>query len=88
MGSPSEYQQRSRECFERAQIVSNPTDRGRWLQLAEQWAALSRMPLPKATLYRNKSMWRSEPPSSSQSLGTPHALPFMKNAPPVGNRRG
>lgn len=76
MDSASEYLERSKKCFERAQIMTNSVDRGRWLQLAEQWAMLSRMPHPKATLFRNNPIgfWRGEPPSNSKSpAGWPRA---------------
>jgi len=55
MGSASEYQKRAADCLERAEIVTGPIDRARWVQLAEQWSALSRLPLPKATLWREAS---------------------------------
>lgn len=88
MGSVSEYQKRAAECLERAQIVTAPIDRARWLQLAEQWSVLSRMPLPKATLYRNEptGLWRDEPRSNSKSLEATHTLPVMKNTPPFVRR--
>ena len=43
--------------------MANSVDRARWLQLAEQWAMLSRMPRPKAILFRNNpiGLWRGEP---------------------------
>ena len=47
MGSANEYQNRARRCAEQAQIVSSTVDRARWRQLADQWMALSRMPLRK-----------------------------------------
>lgn len=63
MGNASEYQKRAADCLERAQIVTGPIDRARWVQLAEQWSALSRMPLPKATLWRGE---RNPVPRSSK----------------------
>jgi len=64
MGSVSEYQKRARECFERAQIVTAAVDRARWHQLAEQWAALSRLPLQEAPASRNDpaGFWRGQLP--------------------------
>jgi hypothetical protein len=88
MGSATEYQRRAENCLERAQTLTNRVDRARWLQLAEQWSALSRMPLPSATLLRNRptGFWRGEPsPPNSKSLEA--ALPVMKKAPPI-ERRG
>jgi hypothetical protein len=63
MGSVSEYQERARRCSERAQTAANGIDRARWLQLAEQWAALSRMPVRKGPAPRNDptGFWRGEP---------------------------
>jgi hypothetical protein len=53
MGSVSEYQERAKQCSERAQIMTTRLDRARWLELAEGWTALSRMPSPKDSLWRN-----------------------------------
>ena len=47
MGSAGEYQNRARRCAGQAQMVSSAVDRARWRQLADQWMALSRMPLRK-----------------------------------------
>jgi plasmid stabilization system protein ParE len=47
MGSTGEYQNRARRCAGQAQMVSSAVDRARWRQLADQWMALSRMPLRK-----------------------------------------
>jgi hypothetical protein len=65
MGSVSEYQRRAKECSDRAQSLTNAVDRARWLQLAQQWAILSRMPFPKASIPRNQptGFWRGEPAS-------------------------
>jgi hypothetical protein len=80
MGSATEYQRRAENCLERAQTLTNRVDRARWLQLAEQWSTLSRMPLPKATLLRNKptDFWRGEPPSRP---GTTRTMPLVKKNP-------
>jgi len=63
MGGASEYQERAKQCSERAQLVTSRIDRARWLQLAEQWTALSRMPLRKGPPPRNdpSGFWRGEP---------------------------
>jgi hypothetical protein len=63
MGGVSEYQRRAQWCSERAQTIANTFDRARWLQLAEQWTALSRMPLRKGPSPRNDptGFWRGEP---------------------------
>ena len=45
MGSVSDYQYRARRCAEQARIVSSTVNRIRWRQLADQWMALSRLPL-------------------------------------------
>lgn len=47
MDGKGEYQKRAKECSERAQVVTAAVDRARWLQLAEGWAALSKMPLTR-----------------------------------------
>jgi hypothetical protein len=36
MRSAREYQQRAEQCVARAKAMADPTDRARWLQLAEQ----------------------------------------------------
>jgi hypothetical protein len=89
MGNESEYQRRAKNCFERAEMVKNSIDRRRWLQLAEEWLALSRMPPPKATLFRNKPIrsLRGEPPSNTKSPEADHTRPFLENAPPFAERR-
>ena len=63
MGSEDEYQKRAQWCSDRAQTVANGIDRARWLQLAEQWAALGRMPIRKGPAHRNDptGFWRGEP---------------------------
>jgi hypothetical protein len=63
MSGVSEYQKRAQWCAERAQSLTNRIDRARWLQLAEQWDALSRMPLRKGPMPRNDpaGFWRGEP---------------------------
>jgi hypothetical protein len=63
MGGMSEYQERAKRCSERAQTIANVIDRTRWLQLADQWTALSRMPLRKGPAPRNDPIgfWRGEP---------------------------
>jgi hypothetical protein len=47
MGSASEYQKRAAECAQRAQIVTRADDRARWMELAEDWIALSRVPFQR-----------------------------------------
>ena len=89
MSSAIDYQRRAEECYERAQNVAAPIDRARWLQLAEQWSVLSRMPLPKATLLRNNAIgfWRGEPPSDTGLLETAPTLSAKQKAP-IHPRRG
>lgn len=62
MGSASKYQRRAIQCAERALTVARAVDRARWLQLAEDWAALSRIPFPGASELRNEpaGLWRGE----------------------------
>jgi hypothetical protein len=55
MGSVSDYQSRAKQCSERARIVGSAIDQARWRQLADQWMALSRLPLQK------DGIWRGEP---------------------------
>ena len=60
MGSVSEYQNRAKRCSERAQSVASAVDRARWRQLADQWAALSRIPFqrPSASNSTPEGFWR------------------------------
>lgn len=54
MGSASEYQKRAEQCAQRAQIVIRADDRKRWLELAEEWSALHRVPFQRLALQRNE----------------------------------
>lgn len=38
-----DYRQRVDQCIVRAEAMADPTDRARWLQLAERWALLSQL---------------------------------------------
>jgi hypothetical protein len=58
MNDPSEYQKRAEKCVERARSVPREDDRVRWLQLAEQWMALSRMPFQRLPAQRAESIAR------------------------------
>ena len=62
MDGESEYQKRAKQCSERAQVMTAAVDRARWLQLAEGWAALSKMPLTRipAAHHEGIGMWRGE----------------------------
>lgn len=57
-----DYQQRAEQCIARAEGVADPTDRARWLQLAEQWALLSRIRFERLPGTRNQpgGLWRGE----------------------------
>lgn len=52
MGSASEYEHRAEACLKRAQSLSG-IDCARWLQLAEEWMAMSRLPLLKSPVRAN-----------------------------------
>lgn len=43
MGSVNDYQERAKQCSERAEIVTSAIDSARWRELAEGWAALDRL---------------------------------------------
>ncbi len=62
MGSVSDYQKRAKQCSERAQIVASGVDRARWRHLADQWAALSRIPFQRILMPHNPlaGFWRDE----------------------------
>jgi hypothetical protein len=42
--SVSECQQRAQDCVGKAQNAANPADRAGWMQLAEDWTTLSKLP--------------------------------------------
>ena len=44
MKSVGECQQRAQECIRKAETTANPADRVGWMQLAEDWTTLSRLP--------------------------------------------
>jgi len=44
MLSVTECQKRARQCADRAQSLEHPSDRARWLQLADEWMVLSCLP--------------------------------------------
>jgi hypothetical protein len=52
MGSASEYEKRAKQCAEPALAVTGTVDRVRWLQLAEGWELLSRMPIQRVSSQR------------------------------------
>jgi hypothetical protein len=60
MRSASEIQERAEQCAIRAQAVTDPTDRAKWLQLAEQWALLGRLTFHSPPGARNEpgGFWR------------------------------
>ena len=44
MRSVSECQQRAQECMRKAETAANTADRVGWMQLAEDWTTLSKLP--------------------------------------------
>jgi hypothetical protein len=62
MRSVSEYGQRAEQCIARAEAIADPIDRARWLQLAEQWALLSRLQFQSFEGKRNEpaGLWRGD----------------------------
>jgi hypothetical protein len=62
MGSASEYQKRAEQCAERALLVSRADDRARWLELADEWSALSRIQFQRLPVQRDQptALWRGE----------------------------
>jgi hypothetical protein len=62
MRSVNEYAQRAERCIARAEAIADPVDRGRWLQLAEQWALLSRLQFHGLDSTRNEpvGLWRGD----------------------------
>jgi hypothetical protein len=62
MGSAGEYQKRAEQCAERALLVSRADDRARWLELADEWTALSRIEFKKLPARRDQptALWRGE----------------------------
>lgn len=64
MSSVSIYQERARRCTEQAQLVTRADDRARWLQLANEWMAISRIQfrrLPPVERRGDASgLWRGE----------------------------
>jgi hypothetical protein len=62
MGSVSDYQKRAEQCAERALIVAREDDRARWLELAEEWTALSRIQFQRLSVLRNEptALWRGD----------------------------
>jgi hypothetical protein len=62
MRTMSECQERAKQCYERALIMTATVDRARWLQLAKGWEALSRAPLQSGPSQRNEpaGFWRGE----------------------------
>jgi hypothetical protein len=62
MGSAGEYQKRAEQCTERALLVTRADDRARWLELADEWAALSRIEFQKLPARRDQptALWRGE----------------------------
>jgi hypothetical protein len=63
MSSASDYQKRAEWCAKRAQLVTRADDRTRWLELADEWMALSRIQFQKLPL-RNEpaTLWRGHSP--------------------------
>jgi hypothetical protein len=57
-----EYQQRVEHCIARARAAAHETDRARWLQLAEQWALLTRLGIQRLPSDRTElaGLWRGE----------------------------
>jgi hypothetical protein len=44
MKSVSECQARAQVCMRKAEIAAHATDRAGWMQLAEDWTTLSKLP--------------------------------------------
>lgn len=44
MKSVSECQERAQECMHRAETAAHTADRAGWMQLAEDWTTLSKLP--------------------------------------------
>ncbi len=86
MGSASEYQKRAEQCAERALIVTRADDRARWLELAEEWTALSRIQFLRLPVQRDEptALWRgdgSERPDVKAELSEPGRVSPRVNGP-------
>ncbi|HEY7229162.1 MAG TPA: hypothetical protein VH558_02200 [Pseudolabrys sp.] len=57
-----DYRQRVEQCIARSEAVADPIDRARWLQLAEQWALLSRLRFQSLDGAHNEpaGLWRGD----------------------------
>ncbi|MGA8610174.1 MAG: hypothetical protein WB760_00375 [Xanthobacteraceae bacterium] len=44
MKSANECQRRAQECMRKAETASNPADRIGWMELAEDWTTLGKLP--------------------------------------------
>lgn len=64
MSSVNVYQERAKRCAEQALLVTSPADRRRWLQLADEWIAISRIQFQRLPPMRQRddahSIWRGE----------------------------
>jgi hypothetical protein len=61
MQSASEYRRLAEQCIARAEAIAEPLARVRWLQLAEQWALLSRLGFqPPSSARPVSGLWRGE----------------------------
>jgi hypothetical protein len=67
MSSVGEYQERAKRCAEQAALVTRADDRARWLELADEWSALSRIQFRKLPPQQ-----RSDPSGLWRGDRTPH----------------
>jgi hypothetical protein len=54
MASPEEYQENADECFRKAVLARDDSDRRAWLMLAEGWLRMLEGPIPKKAPGRRK----------------------------------
>jgi hypothetical protein len=62
MSSAGDYQKRAQWCIERARLVTRSDDRVRWLELADEWTALSRIQFQRLPVQPNEpaGLWRGD----------------------------
>jgi hypothetical protein len=63
MPNPERCRERSEECKRKADVVTDARDRAKWLKLADDWIALSRIPFqtdPRAHRLEDplRGLWR------------------------------
>lgn len=72
MPNAKRCRERAEECKRKADAVSDARDRVKWLQLADDWAALSRIPFrPAPKVHRPEAplvgLWRGSPSAETKN---------------------